>query len=73
MRGWYFAKISLRVKIVQGFAHFFFVHGDVAVVHPEFGEGFSVGRFTLGDFTFMMREFQIEAAAVDVEGFAKKL
>ena len=42
-----------------------------SVVEPVFGLRLAVAAFALGDFVFMMRENQIEPAAVDVECFAQ--
>ena len=42
-----------------------------AVVQPIFGLRLAVAAFALGDFVFMVREDEIEPAAVDVERFAQ--
>ena len=43
------------------------------VVHPIIDEGFTRAALTLGEFIFVMREHQIHASAVDVEGFTEIL
>ena len=42
-----------------------------AVVHPVLGQRLAVAAFALGDFVFVMREDQVEPAAVDVERLAQ--
>src|SRR6185437_9222280 len=44
-----------------------------AVVHPVFGLRLAVGAFALRDFIFVVREDQIESAAVNVERLAQQL
>src|SRR5205085_12356767 len=42
-----------------------------AVVQPVFDEGLAVGALALRQLVFMVREDEIEAAAVNVKGFAE--
>jgi len=42
-------------------------------MHPEAREGLAGERFGLGDFVFVMREDQVDAAGVDIERGAEVL
>ena len=55
-------------KVAQGFAHLLLVDVDEAIVQPVFGVGLAGRPLALGDFVFVMGEYEILAAAVDVEG-----
>ena len=41
---------------------------DHPIVEPVLGEGLAVGALRLGDLVLVMREDQVTASAVDVEG-----
>ena len=69
-----FQDVLDQEEVVQGLAHLFRIDGDEAVVKPVFDHGFLAGEgFGLGDFVFMVREDEVAAAAVEVEGIAKVL
>ena len=55
-------------KITQRFRHFFIIDGNEAIMHPVSGKRFTRSRFRLGDFILVMRENQILAAAMDING-----
>ena len=42
-------------------------------MHPSARELMARRRFALGNFVLVMREHQIRAAAVDINGFAKEI
>ncbi len=54
-------------EIAERFRHLLIIDADEAVVHPHMHEGRIAGRARLRDLVFMMRKFQILAAAVQVE------
>ena len=58
-------------EVVQGFGHLLAIDANHPTVHPGIGVGFTRGRLALGDFVFMVREFQIAAAAMNIEGLAQ--
>jgi hypothetical protein len=58
-------------EVAQRFGHLLVVHVDEAVVHPVFREAVAAGRAGLRDLVFMVREFQVRAAAVNVEARAE--
>ena len=60
-------------EVAQRLAHLLSTNGDHVVVHPV-GDGlFAVGGHALCDFRLVVREHEIHAAAVDVEGLAEVL
>ncbi len=58
--------------VAEGLAHLLAAHGHPGVVEPVVGEPES-GRAGLGLFVLVVREAQVDAAAVDVEGVAEVL
>src|SRR5699024_4638942 len=56
----------------QRLAHLFPTGGHPRVVQPQAGE-VPAGRVGLGDLVLVVREAQVDAAAVDVEGLAEVL
>ena len=60
-------------KIAQRFGHFFFVHLDEAVMHPEINVTMTAGRLGLGDLVLVMGKFQVHAPAVNIEMFAQAM
>ena len=54
-------------EIARGLGHLLVVRVDVAVVHPVFGERLARRALGLGNLVFVMREDQVDAAAVDVK------
>ena len=67
-----FQDVLDQEEVVQGLAHLFRIDGDEAVVEPVFDHGFLAGEgFGLGDFVFMVREDEVAAAAVEIEGIAE--
>ena len=60
-------------EVAERFAHFFVVNLHEAVVYPVIDVRMAAGAFALRDFAFVVREFEIHAATVDVEVFAEGL
>ena len=58
-------------EIAERLGHLFVVHAHEAIVHPQVHKLFAGRALALGDFIFVMRKLQIEAAAVDVEMIAE--
>ncbi len=81
MAGYQQVAHHLRVVLLQHFAdgeevaqrlgHLLAVHAHRAGVHPGGGVELAGGRLALRDLVLVVREHQIRAAAVDVEGFAQ--
>ena len=63
--------IPHRKEVVQALGHFLIVHIDKAVVHPVAGKGAAVGALALGDLIFMVGEYQVLTAAMQVDGLAQ--
>src|SRR3954451_6387341 len=59
-------------RVAQRLGHLVAGHGDPGVVHPVLREVVAEG-LGLGDLVLVVREDQVEAAAVDVEGGAQVL
>ena len=54
-------------EIAEALGHFFSIDKKEAGMHPDFHERFFAGGgFLLGDFRFVVREFQISGSAVNV-------
>ena len=69
-----FQYILDQEEVIQGFAHFFRIDRNEAVVEPVTDHRLLARiRFGLGDFIFMVRENQIAAAAVEIKGIAEIL
>ena len=66
-----FVNIADGEKIAQRLGHFLFVDIHESVVDPVFDRRFPRRTAGLGDFIFVMREDQVFAAAMNVEGFAE--
>uniref|UniRef100_A0A193SBV0 Uncharacterized protein n=1 Tax=biofilter metagenome TaxID=1070537 RepID=A0A193SBV0_9ZZZZ len=57
-------------EVAQGLGHFLAIHAHRPGVHPGIGVELAGGGLALGDFVLVVREHQVRAAAVDVEGLA---
>ena len=66
-----FQDLADGEEVAQAFGHFFVVHADKAVVHPDMRRRLAAGTLALGDFVLMVRELQVCTATVDIEGFAQ--
>jgi hypothetical protein len=55
-------------EVAQALGHLLVVDVQEAVVHPGLHKGRAAGPFALRDLVLMVRELQVHAAAVDVEG-----
>ena len=66
-----FGDIAHGEEIALGLGHLFVVDVDKAIVHPVAHVGLAGRAGGLGDLVFMVREEQVLAAAVDVEGLAQ--
>ena len=64
-------QIGQRVEIADALAHLAAVHHQVGHVHPVVGKLPVRAAAALGDLVFMMREDQINAAAVQIEVLAE--
>ena len=66
-------KVGERVEVAERLGHFRAVDHQVRGVKPVPREGAvpPAGAFRLRDFVFVVREAQVDAAAVQVEGFAE--
>ena len=62
-----------RHEVPERLAHLLgcFTDCDEAVVHPVVRESFAGFGFALSDFVFVMRESQVMAATVDIDGVAQ--
>ena len=58
-------------EVAQGLGHLLAVDGDHPAVQPGIGVGLAGSRLALGDLVLVVREFQVVATAVDVEGLAQ--
>lgn len=67
----YLAQLAHGKEIVGAFAHLMVVDVQKTVVHPVPRKGAAVGTFALGDLVFVVREDQILAACVDIDGLAQ--
>ena len=59
-------------EVAERFAHFLVVDLHEAVVQPVVDVLVAAGAFALRDFAFVVREFEVHTAAVDVEMFAER-
>ena len=59
-------------EVAERFAHFLVVDLHEAVVQPVVNMLVTAGAFALRDFAFVVREFEVHAAAVDIEVFAER-
>ena len=67
-----FQDVLDEEEVVQRLTHLFRIDRDEAVVEPVFDHRLLAREgFGLGDFIFMMRENEVAAAAVEVEGVAE--
>ena len=64
-------QFAQRREIPQRLRHFFVIHQQVLGMEPVARERLSGGRFGFRDFIFVMRESQIDAAAVNVQRVAQ--
>ena len=65
-------NIDNHEEITQGFGHFFIIYSNEAIVQPVVHEGMAASAaLGLSNFVLVMRENQIAAAAVEVEGFTQ--
>ena len=64
-------EIAQREEIAERLRHLLAVHDQVLGVQPEAHEGFAGGGSACGDFVFVVREGQVDAAGVDVQRFAE--
>ena len=60
------------LHVADRLAHLRAIEGEHAVVQPEAGKGLAAVRTGgLRDFVFVVREHQVDAARVDVDGVAQ--
>ena len=64
-------ELIQRDEVPQGFTHLLPVDGHHVVVHPVFYCLVSLCRHVLGNFTFVVRELQVQTAPVDVKCFSQ--
>jgi hypothetical protein len=70
----YFCSTSRMVKKLPRLLDIFSLSTlHEAVVHPHVGQRLAGGALALGDLVLVVRELQVGAAAVDVEGVAQHL
>ena len=60
-------------EVAERFGHLGATDIDHAVVHPQFRQGCAVGGFRLSDLVFVVREHQISATEVNVDGLTQFL
>src|SRR5690606_34103582 len=58
-------------EVAEALGHLLGLDRHEAVVHPVTGEGSAVGGLALRDLVFVVREDEVLAAAMDVEGLAQ--
>ena len=71
-------RIPDRPEVAERLAHLFFfavgrTHTQRPRMHPSARKLMARRCFALGNFVLVMREHQIRAAAVDINGFAKEI
>ena len=66
-----FVQIRQRVHVAQGFGHLASVHQQVRDVEPQAREAAAAGAAGLGHFVFMVGEYQIHAAGVEIKVIAE--
>ncbi len=59
------------LEVSKGLGHLVVIDVQEGIVHPVMDERLSVCALGLGDFILMVREDQILAAGVDVDGISK--
>src|SRR5690606_2322266 len=65
------AGLAQHEKVAEALAHLLAVYLHEAVVHPITGELLARRTLTLSELVFVVREHQVEAAAVQIEAFAE--
>ena len=68
-----FGEVFEGVEVAERLGHFSAIDHQVRDVEPSGGEVPAAGAAALGDFVFVVREDEIDAAAVEVESFAEVL
>ena len=59
-------------KVIQRLTHLFRINSNEAVVYPIIDHRAVIATsFSLSDFIFMVRKYQITAATVKIKGFAQ--
>ncbi|MNZ84549.1 hypothetical protein D3C78_1033110 [compost metagenome] len=58
-------------EVTQGLGHLLAIHSHRAGVHPGIGIELARGRLALGNLVLVVREHQVRAAAMNVEGFTQ--
>ena len=66
-------QVAEGVEVALGLGHLAAFDEQEADVHPVAGEGLAGGAFGLGDLVFVVREHEVFAAGVEVEGVAEEL
>src|SRR5258708_28251189 len=66
-------QIAQGKEVAEALRHLLTFDQQKAHVHPETGKWLSCERFRLGDFIFVVREGQVFAARVEIEGVAQVL
>ena len=66
-----FQDVPHREEVAGRLGHLGPLHLQHAVVDPVKGEGFSVGRLRLQDLVLVVWEYEVIAAAMDVDRFTK--
>ena len=65
-------QVSYCLEIAQRLGHFLPVNVYISVMHPVMGEFAAVVSLRLSNFILMMRELQIFASAVDINGIPQE-
>ena len=68
-----FTDLTDSTEVSKRLGHLAVVNVQECIVHPVFCKRNSIAAFTLCDLIFMMREDQILAACVDIDGLARCL
>ena len=66
-------EVAEGVEVALGLGHLLAFDEQEADMHPMAGEGLAGGAFGLGDLVLVMREHQVFAAGVEVEGVAEDI
>ena len=64
-------RLTDREEVAEGLGHLLVVNVDKAVVQPVVDELAAVRRLGLGDLILVVREGEVAAAAVNIDGFAE--
>ncbi len=64
-------QVAHRAEVAQGLGHFLAVDIQERVVHPVAHVIAAMGAAALGNLVFVVRENQVAATAVDIDGLAK--